>query len=491
MSIRARLALCAAVLSALVLLLVELLSYSLHARGHYDDLDRLLIADTEHAVNELERPDGPLRPTGGSQVILLLYSDNSILLASTNLDQTLPQTDPQKLLTTPNGETVDPFAQLAPSFLILSLSSEEGVFRISSTPEQRWRIYLLPLSQTGKRTGYLEALIPMGWLDVSLARYRITLIGLWLIGALIALVGGRVMAGRTLRPIAKMLEAAESIGDSHNFSLRLDSPAHMDELGKLAATFNKMLASLESAYLTQQRFISDASHELRAPLAVIQGNLEILQRQPRISSLERGEILTETEDETARMTRLVSDLLALARADAGLSLAHRTVDLDVLVFEEFKVAQKLAKGQKLVLEPFEPVCVEGDEDRLRQLLLILLDNALKYTPGEGWIMLGLRTQKDKNKDMAEITVKDTGVGIAEKDLPHLFERFYRADPSRGRNKGGAGLGLSIAKWIVEQHEGQIELNSTVGKGTTVIVRLKTVNKANLAREAQVEGSLAF
>jgi signal transduction histidine kinase len=228
-----------------------------------------------------------------------------------------------------------------------------------------------------------------------------------------------------------------------------------------------MLESIETAYHAQQRFVSDASHELRAPLTAIQGNLELLHRQSSMSEAERKEALTEVERESTRLTRLVADLLVLARADAGVSLKQCPVDLDALVLEAFHEARHLSQGQTLSLDPFEPARVEGNEDRLKQLILILLDNALKYTPANGQVTLGLH-RRDTD---VEIVVHDTGVGIAPEDLPLVFERFYRADPARSRDPGGTGLGLPIARWIVEQHDGEIKLESQPGQGTTAIVYL--------------------
>jgi two-component system OmpR family sensor kinase len=244
-------------------------------------------------------------------------------------------------------------------------------------------------------------------------------------------------------------------------------PSHRDELGHLAQTFNNMLESLEGAYRIQERFVSDASHELRAPLTVIQGNLELLHRQQSMPEVERAEALAEAEREAARLGRLVAELLTLARADAGVVIKHNPVDLDGVVLEAFHEARQLAHGQILALEPFEPVRVDGDEDRLKQLILILLDNALKYTSAEGRVTLGLR-KRDGN---AEIIVQDTGVGISAEDLLHVFERFYRADPARSRDPGGTGLGLPIARWIAEQHGGRLTLSSEMGRATTAIVSL--------------------
>jgi two-component system, OmpR family, sensor kinase len=182
---------------------------------------------------------------------------------------------------------------------------------------------------------------------------------------------------------------------------------------------------------------------------------------------EREEALVEAEREAHRLSHLVADLLVLARADAGIALKRTAVELDAVVLEAFRTARQLACGQALTLEPFEPVAVAGDEDRLTQLVLILLDNALQYTPAGAYVTLGIRREGSD----AEIVIRDTGVGIAPADLPHVFERFFRADPAHCRNPGGSGLGLSIARWIVEQYGGNIMLASTPGSGTTATVRL--------------------
>jgi len=163
----------------------------------------------------------------------------------------------------------------------------------------------------------------------------------------------------------------------------------------------------------------------------------------------------------------VADLLVLARADAGISLKRCPVDLDAVVLEAYREARHLPQGQVLALDPFETARVEGNEDRLKQLLLILLDNALKYTPATGRVTLGLHRREND----VELVVHDTGVGIAPEDLPLVFERFYRADPARSRDPGGTGLGLPIARWIVEQHDGTLTLESKPGQGTAARVLL--------------------
>ena len=343
----------------------------------------------------------------------------------------------------------------------------EGAFGLVTTHDQRWRVYVTPIGADGNVRGYIEAVAPLGRLDDSVSRLRSLLLGLGAAGLLAALLGSWAVAGRALAPIDHMVHTAQAIGRGRDLSQRVTIPPSRDELGQLAETLNGMLASLQDAYQAQQRFVADASHELRAPLTAIQGNLELLRRQRGMSEAEREEALVEAEREAARLTRLVADLLALARADAGVPLKRQVVDLDVVVLDALSAAQPLTQGQSLSLDLFEPAQVLGDEDRLKQVALILLDNAIKYTPPAGQVILGLR----RYNGSAEVTVRDTGVGIPASALPHVFERFYRADPARARDPSGAGLGLSIARWIVEQHGGAITLASRPGCGTTVTVRL--------------------
>jgi signal transduction histidine kinase len=267
--------------------------------------------------------------------------------------------------------------------------------------------------------------------------------------------------------VADLTATAEAIAHVRRARERVPVPPQQDELGRLATTFNAMLDSLDEAHRAQERFVSDASHELRAPLTAIQGNIELLRRQRGMSDADRDEALGEIERESMRLGRLVADLLALARADAGIAVIQRVVDMDAVILDAFRTARPLAHRQELRLDPFEPIQVCGDADRLTQLVLILLDNAIKYTPSGGSVTLGLASADAQ----AVITVADTGVGIAPADLPHVFERFYRADPARGRDPGGTGLGLPIAQWIATQHGGAIDLQSTPDQGTTVTVRL--------------------
>lgn len=469
MSIRLRLALWYGALFALIILIITLVSYAVHTRGHYDDLDHTLVAGVSHAADvAVISPGAPLlvEEHQGIAITLRLYTPACVLLESSGTDTAVPTIDPRTVLHAPAGPAFDPIAGLAPPLAAPALPAKSA-FGLATTPEQRWRVYVLPVQSDGKLIGYMEGLTPLGELDEVIQTFRLVLAAVGLLGLGGGLLGGWLIAGGALCPIARMIQTGQTIATSRDFARRIEAAPHQDELGHLADTLNSMLANLEVAYRSQQRFVSDASHELRAPLTAIQANLELLHRHSAMPEDEREEALAEAEREAARLARLVGDLLALARADAGVSLKRHPVDLDTVVLEAFRSARQLAQGQRLALDPFEPVRIAGDQDRLQQLALILLDNALKYTPPDGQVTVGLRHTDGR----AELLVQDTGIGISPEDLPQVFERFYRADPARNRDPGGTGLGLAIARWIVDQHGGAIKIESQPGRGTTVTVSL--------------------
>ncbi|HEU5318635.1 MAG TPA: HAMP domain-containing sensor histidine kinase [Chloroflexota bacterium] len=289
-------------------------------------------------------------------------------------------------------------------------------------------------------------------------------------GVVLALALGWLMAGEALRPVSTLTEAAAEIARSRGFDRRVPPTPDRGELGQLTATFNAMLASLERAYEAEKRFVSDASHELRAPLTAIQANLDLLERRPDVDAAEREEAVREAAREARRLGQLVSELLALARADAGVPLRTEQVELDRVVLETVAAARHLTNGHELRVERIEPAVVDGDPARLKQLLLILLDNAAKYTPGSGRVSVAM----DRRDGQVCVTVRDTGPGIPADELPRVFERFYRVDAARTRDPGGTGLGLPIARWIAEQHGGAVALESVVGEGTTAVVRLPLI-----------------
>ena len=285
---------------------------------------------------------------------------------------------------------------------------------------------------------------------------------------LASITGGLWLSQRALRPINHITAAAASIARTDDLDTRLEWRGPRDDLGRLVSVFNDMMARLQSLFSVQQRFVADVSHELRTPLTAIRGNLDLIRRYGMDE-----QSLAAIEGEAGRMARMVDDLLLLARADyGGLTLELAPLDLDSIVLEAAREARVLAARRELDidLDRIEPLRVPGNADRILQLLLNLLENAIKFTPDGGRIALGLYREGDE----AVLEVADSGVGIAAADRQRIFDRFWQADPSRRRAQGdgqGAGLGLSIVKWIVDAHRGSIDLFGEPGAGTTFRVRL--------------------
>jgi heavy metal sensor kinase len=283
----------------------------------------------------------------------------------------------------------------------------------------------------------------------------------------VALAGGWLLAGRALRPVRKISEAAAEISAS-NLSRRIDAEKAESELGKLARTLNQTFDRLEQAFERQARFTADASHELRTPLAVVLTQSELALRRERTAA-EYREALEVSLKAAQRMKAVVEGLLTLARADAAqANLKRERVDFRKVVEETLAMLGPLAAERKVSLAvSAEAAEVEGDRDRLREAVTNLVTNAIRYNREGGRVEVTLRREIDQ----AVLAVADTGIGIPEADRPHIFERFYRVDRARSREAGGSGLGLSITKWIVEAHGGVLSFTSREGEGTTFVLRL--------------------
>jgi heavy metal sensor kinase len=281
-------------------------------------------------------------------------------------------------------------------------------------------------------------------------------------------MGGYWISRRALKPVDAITRAAQSIG-IENLSQRLQVPESGDELTRLSQTWNGMLDRLETAVKRLSQFTADASHELRTPIALIRATAELTLRRQRSTETYR-EALRHIMDDADRTARLIEDLLLLARADAGLpALALDRVELTPLVRDVCEQGQILAQERQLEISteaPEQPVYVDANDPALRRLLLLLVDNAVKYTPAGGHITVSVA----HDSAGPTVTVRDTGIGIPDAALPHVFERFYRVDESRNREAGGAGLGLSIAQWIAERHHARLEAESVVGRGSAFRVR---------------------
>jgi len=296
---------------------------------------------------------------------------------------------------------------------------------------------------------------------------RVIFISLPLMLAL-AGIGGYALSTRSLAPLAWMAAQARKITGS-NLDTRLDVPDPAEELAVLVEAFNELLSRLDQTFESMRRFVADASHELRTPISVIRGEADVALSQDR-STVEYKQSLAIVLDESRRLSRLVDDLLNLARADAGhVKLQAHDFYLNDLLADCCRAVQTLAAARKITIEcrPSTDLQFRGDEELLRRLVMNLLDNAIRYTPAGGKVDVALET----GGDQIRIRVSDTGVGIPEEAAPHIFERFYRADKARSRQEGGFGLGLAIVKWIAESHRGAVELSSRNGGGSAFTVTL--------------------
>jgi len=284
---------------------------------------------------------------------------------------------------------------------------------------------------------------------------------------LIAGGGGVFLAGRVLKPVDEITKAARAIEES-DLNKRINVHTK-DELGRLAGTLNEMIGRLEKAFKRQKQFTGDASHELRAPLAVIEAEATLALQRDRDSD-EYQKSLTTVAEEVGHMSKIIDQLLKLARADAGREmLSFEKVKLDELLRDLCSSLQKKSEENdvKLELTVLNEATVEGDRAMLKLLFSNIIENAIRYTERGGKITMLMRREGEG----AFVHITDTGIGISKEDLPHIFDRFYRVDKARSRSEGGSGLGLAICKQIAELHGGDVTAESEPGKGTTFTIKL--------------------
>lgn len=325
---------------------------------------------------------------------------------------------------------------------------------------ETYRVHSRPYRSRAGRPGLIRVMDRMGDVEEPLHTLRLTLWFLVPLGVLVAGLGGYWMAGRALAPVDRITRQAQAI-EASNLASRLPHPGNADELGRLVDTLNQMFGRLERAFEGMKQFTSDASHELRHPLAIMRSTIDVALNQPR-SHEEYQESLASLGEEVDHLRRISGDLLLLARVDAGrLELERSPLRLDRLIREAVEVYQPVAQEKGLCLAGtyLEDVELPGDERWLRQAMANLLDNALKFTPAGGSVEVDLRVEAGA----ARVTVQDSGPGIPEEHLPRIFERFYQGDPARTRaSSQGSGLGLAITAWIVEAHGGSLSAANRTG-----------------------------
>lgn len=328
------------------------------------------------------------------------------------------------------------------------------------------------LSQTVAAAGsryQVQVAISTQAFDQAIDRFRMVLYLSAPLLLVLSALGGYWMSGRALSPVDEITQAARNIR-AQNLSHRLTIPHSGDELERLTVTLNEMLERLDAAFKKITQFTADASHELRTPVAVIRTGAELTLRKPRTDS-EYRETLAQVLREAEKTSKLIEELLLLARADSGsAALTLTRINATECLEKACQRGSILAEAKQLEFRehlPSQPVWVRGDTASLERLFLILLDNAVKYTPPGGRVEVNLGT--DDGFAIAE--VRDTGIGIPPEDLPHVFDRFYRADRARSRESGGTGLGLAIGRWIVEAHGGEVRVQSEPAKGSSFQVRI--------------------
>ncbi|HOU13053.1 MAG TPA: HAMP domain-containing sensor histidine kinase [Anaerolineae bacterium] len=336
--------------------------------------------------------------------------------------------------------------------------------------EGRLFIYNQPVMVNNQFVGVVQIARSLADRDRSLRSLGITLLAGSALTTLIAFGIGWTLSGVTLRPIQRITETAREIGASRDFSSRVEHKGPNDELGRLATTFNTMLGHLQDAYQrvaralqVQRDFVADVSHELRTPLTTIRGNLTLLQRKPPLPRDEQEDILNDLIGESERLSRLVTDLLILARADAGRKLDLAPVPLEPLVDDVCRQARLLAPERDIICTNDGALTVQANEDALKQVLLILLDNAIKHGKGAIHVVV------EDHDQQANVRVQDDGPGMSPEMQQRLFDRFHRGDASR--STPGFGLGLSIARALTESQQGTITVESDLGRGSAFTIAL--------------------
>ena len=456
MSLRLRLALFGAAVVALALLIFGLALYGLVARSVETNQDKELHARAAAAAEALASTPGaelnprpllaPVDLRSSTDVFLEVLTTDGAVIYSTGVLNGAPPAVPSRLL--------NDAARAGGSIATQGDPTSGTELRIYAQPFPRG--YVVAGQSTRVPQSNLSGIV--GFLVISGVP---TLVA--------ALIASWLVAGRALRPLKDVASAADDIGRTRDFGRRLSGTRSRDEVAMLAASFNRMLDQLQDAFESQRRFVADASHELRTPLTTIQGNAGLLSQGPAVDESVRRAAAGDIVAESDRMARLVDRMLTLARADSGLQLVLAPIELKPLVTGVCRQAASLHPDMTIAVDAVDAT-VTGDEDALRQLLWILIDNASRFARSK--ITVQLATEGD----WARLMVGDDGSGIALEDRDRVFERFFKSDAARTRSGAartdhGAGLGLSIARWITDQHHGRVVAAGSPDGGAGLFVDL--------------------
>jgi heavy metal sensor kinase len=472
-------------LLALTLLVFSILVYQNFKTVLYNDLDDLLSSKAEGIANAITTYwdiEQMKRAESGRAIEPLSAVENASFLSMASNWVIEKSKDPNLMsifiqILDPNGKklvsskNIPDINKLPEDDFKAVLEGEESFdtlagMSVTGTP-MKVRVYTKPVMKKDKIKYIIQVLSPQGLIYVALRGLRILLFVFLPVTVIVTGIAGSLLARLTLRPIDHMIDTLKKI-TAENLKLRIHLPDTKDEVKRLADTFNDMIERLDKSFASQHEFIQDVSHELKTPLTVLKGELEVTLKRLR-SPEEYETVLTSSLEEIGKMSRVIEDLLVLARFDNNqVALEIRRVDLGNIVSCVMDDMSVLAEQKTIEtsLSRQENLILDGDEDQLRRLFVNLFDNAIKYTSRKGKVIV----MAHKDGSRAKIVVSDTGIGIPGDELPYIFDRFYQVARARRANHG-FGLGLSIAKSIVESHRGTISVSSQPNAGATFTVSL--------------------
>lgn len=459
MPLRVKLTLWYGSVLALILILLGTTLYAVLARELKDQVDQSLEEAGTTAIRSLEQHGfGPF----------IQFDDlSSHFPELAVLDKFFQIFSPTGRITiqSPNVKSHDvPLSQTA----LETAFSGRATYESARFPGETLRLISVPIMYQGNLLNIVQVGTSLKPVEEALHRLLAVLLVSLPVALLASLAGGWFLAGRALRPVHAITEAAQKIAGG-DLTQRLTVESTGDEIGRLAATFNNMIARLDVSFRQIRQFSSDASHELRTPLTVMKGETELVLRRPRDCE-DYKSVLESNLEEIDRMTRIVDELLFLSRADMGeVKMASAPVRLEELIEDIHGQASLLGQEQdvKVSMGSLDAATVLGDELRLRELLLNIVDNAVKYSKPGGTVEIGLQA----DREAVRLSVRDQGIGIRQEALGRIFDRFYRAEEARTHTNKGTGLGLAICAWIADIHHGRIEVESAPGVGSTFTIVL--------------------
>lgn len=453
MSLRLRLTLLYTLLLGSILLLFSGLLYGLVSVVLINRVDRTIQSTTADLIDLLRINSGG---QFDARSIANYHPTENLLIQVWGADHQLQLSRPTGL-----KEALDRSAWSGDAITFSSIDENSTHIRVMTTP----------LTTARGAAGILQ--VGVDTTQIKQAQESLTIILIYLMSAALVITSLIIwlFTGRILAPLTSMTKVTTNIANADDLGRRVSFPRkRSDEIGRLAEAFNKTMERLEKLFGSQQRFLADVSHELRTPLTAIKGNVGLIRK---FGADE--ESLNGIEVEVDRLNRLVGDLLILNQAESGMMpFDMAKVELDTLILEVIKQMAVIAgQNVKINLQTIEPLVVYGDRDRLKQVFINLISNAISYTKKGDMVIVSVKQEMGS----AKVIIEDHGPGIPAEDLEHIFERFYRGDKSRSHtSNSGFGLGLSIAKWITEKHSGRIEVQSSLGKGTKFMVILPIVGE---------------